>query len=204
MDKVTEAAQAAYHEAAHQFGRALIAWVGRTIRASFPTATEMVVVGDMEGSEFGFRLRGVRLLDVEGHMVRDVEGGDPPALCDADAANASENFLSVLEEINPQLDWLGELEGEDNWLGEDTIDLMPLATHGYLARLDEPHELRFEGYADGETAVVLNGRDLVHIELGETHVEVRVLRPDADSLDPIQMAVSRTRFPLADFETGAS
>lgn len=127
MDAQTEAAQKAYHEAAAKFSRAILGWVGRTIRESFPTATTLITRGDMEGSEFGFSLCGQRLLDAEGNLVLDIEGGgDPLAPCDVDDEDRSENFVSLIEEIDSQLDWLGHLDGEDSWMGKQEIDLTPV------------------------------------------------------------------------------
>lgn len=131
-DRSFDAAKTAYHEAADQFGRAIVAWVGRTVRDSFPSAVEMAVVGELEGSKFGFRLRGTRLMDVGGDVVLDVT-----APCDVDDDNCSENFRSLLGALDPQLDWLGDLDGQDTWLGEHTIDLIPLATHVRIRFADQ-------------------------------------------------------------------
>jgi hypothetical protein len=101
-----EAAHAAYADAASRFARAIQAKVTRRIHADFPTAVYADVVGEY-GEDYELRLRLVAVRGPVAVLADDSDG---------------ELWDALTNEVDPDLDWLAQLEPDD-WTGSQQLDL---------------------------------------------------------------------------------
>jgi hypothetical protein len=106
-----DVAYAAYAEAARRFGRALECKVAARIRVDFPAAMSIHTIGEpCEDHDLH-----VRLVAVNG----------PTGLL-ADSRGGSDTWDELTDEVDPDLDWLGQLEPDD-WAGRQELDLVRVA-----------------------------------------------------------------------------
>lgn len=108
LDDQLREAEAAYHAAARGFSTAIEAWVGRKLRAAYPTATKLIALGEYH-EDGAIRLRTQRVIDAAGAALGDVE--DP-----------TETFEKLVDLIDPYLDWLADINGED-YLGDHDFEI---------------------------------------------------------------------------------
>jgi hypothetical protein len=104
-------AYAAYGEAASRFARAIERKVARRIRADFPTATSLYTVSEA--------------CDDHDLHIRLVAVNGPTGLL-ADSRSGSDVWDDLTDEVDPDLDWLGQLE-PDSWTGHHELDLVRVA-----------------------------------------------------------------------------
>ena len=110
-----EGAQARYFAAAGELIQALTDKIVTMVLDAFPRAATLQVLGEF-GDEFNFIVRAQEVLDGAGNVIAGI--GPRPGV----AADLLEDFEALTDEIDPLLDWLGDLTGDD-YLGSKTIDL---------------------------------------------------------------------------------
>ena len=101
-----------YLQAVNRFSEEIISWVSAAIRAAFPRAAWMETFGfDNEDGEL--KVQALRIYDAADTMLADAEN----AAGDADRA-----FAELADKMSLDLDWLGQINGED-YIGTQRIDL---------------------------------------------------------------------------------
>lgn len=109
-----ENAKAEYHEAAHRLSTAILPWVAKHVRDVYPNAVTLRATGDM--SENGAILRAQFVVGDTGLCIA---GWDD----DGDwVAGDEEQWEALTDSIDPLLDWLIELTGDD-YFGDQDIDV---------------------------------------------------------------------------------
>lgn len=103
-----EEAQSRYHKAASEFSGAILQWVAATVTGRYPTAAKLVAYGDYD-EDGARRLRLRQVFDDAGRTLGDVE-------------EPTEAFDELADVVDPYLDWLAELNGDD-YLGDQEIAL---------------------------------------------------------------------------------
>lgn len=110
-----ESAQARYFAAAGELIQALTEKIAMMVLAAFPGAATLEVLGEF-AEESNLIVRAQKVLGPAGTVV--ASSGPRPGVADDVVAD----FEALTDEIDPLLDWLGDLTGDD-YLGAMALDL---------------------------------------------------------------------------------
>lgn len=105
-----EAAVAAYHDAARALSAATEARAFAQACHYFPGTVTLHVEGQV-GDEGNVIVRAQKVTDADGNMIAGYDDG---------GMSDDESWDDFTDEADPDLDWLGELNGDD-WLGDQEI-----------------------------------------------------------------------------------
>ncbi len=110
IETTHDQAMEAYQAAAHALSMATEAWAFAHTIDRFPGAVTLHVEGEI-GEEGNICVRAQKVTDADGNTIA---GYDEGGMSDSEAWDAFTDLVDM------QLDWLGELNGDD-WLGDGEI-----------------------------------------------------------------------------------